>query len=426
MDGINRKPLPTGTVTTLPSGHAVVRTPTGQQYGVRPNGTLASYSAQNSRATFSPAGHVQTLHTATLDVTRGVHGDRTVVERRPGAATVVSFGRGGYVERPYEHDGRRLVQRTWVVDNRRTTYVYTSYRYHDLILVNYQPRVVYVPAYYGWAYYPWQRPVAYYSWGWTSAGWYRGESAYFVVAPVYPSAAVWLTDYVLGATLQMAYTVQAPPPDSYGAQQDYVEYVERPDSPDAGDVAYAPAPTPITPDLKDALADQVQQQVSNESAAAQNPDDAPDLTGLSRAMQPNHLFVVDRPMNVATDDDRNCTLSAGDVLRLDDVPAADAISATLSVAASRQGECPGGAFVTVNFSDLQEMHNSFRTQLDGGLAALHDRQGRDGLPAAPASVIAPPPRPTDLPPPDSDADNLVRSAQHDADNSERAIVSQFQ
>lgn len=424
--GINSKPLPSGTVTAMPSGHLVVHTPNGQQYGVRPNGTLASVSTQAGRATFTPSGHVQTMRTPTLDVMHGTHGDRTVVERRPGSATVVSFGRGGYVERPYRRDGRSLVQRTWIVDDHRYTRMYTPYTYHELRLVNYQPQAVYVPAYYGWTYYPWARPVAYYSWGWTTAVWYRdqGDNAYFVVSPLYPSASVWLSDYVIGTTMQTAYVV--PPPDT--APPDDTEYVQMPpgDVSDASDVVYAEYATPITPELKDALADQVRQQVSIENAAAQSPDSATDLSGLAPAMQPNHMFIVDRPLTVITDDERNCSLSAGDVLRLTEVPPDDATSAALTVAASRQGECPGNAQVIINFSDLQEMHNSFRSQLDAGLAVLHDRQGRDGLPAAPQSAIAPPPRPTDAPPPDGDAGALLRSAQQDADRSERTMVSQFQ
>lgn len=409
LAGINRRPLPSGTVTPLPRGNVIVHAVNGRQYGVRANGTLESYSAPGHRATFSPSGRVQTLHTATLDVAHGAHGGRTVVMLRPNSTRVVSFGRGGYVEQPLIRGGRSLVQRTWVVQNRTFTRVYSTYTYRGLQLTHYQPSVSYAPAYYGWVYYPWAVPVAY-TWGWTTTPWYRGDSTYFSVSPTYPSASAWLGDYVLGTTLQTAQEVQQVNPGASIIGDT-----------DSDNISTASEATPITPELKQALANVVQQQVSSENAAAQDPGSAPELSGLQRALQANHLFVVDRPLSVITADDRTCPLSAGDMLRLSEAPAADAINVTLIVAASRQGECPGNAEVAVSFEDLQEMHNSFRTQLAAGLQTLHDRQGQAGLPAAPPSAIEPPPRPTDTATPASDARTLVQLAQKEADSSEQTL-----
>jgi hypothetical protein len=92
------------------------------------------------------------------------------------------------------------------------------------------------------------------------------------------------------------------------------------------------------------------------------------------------------------------------------VPPPDSVTADLLVVSSRKGDCPAGITVSVPLGDLQEMQNNFRAQLDSGLQALRDQQGKGGLPGAPMSAIAPPPRPVDEPP----AGNINVQAQLDA------------
>jgi hypothetical protein len=127
-------------------------------------------------------------------------------------------------------------------------------------------------------------------------------------------------------------------------------------------------------------------------------------------------------LNVTSDDGRSCSLTPGDVLKLDATPAGDAIVANLTVVASRKNDCPANADVAVTLEDLQEMHNGFRAELDAGLQKLRDQQGQGGLPAAPLSAITPPPRPLDdLPQPATDAQTLVAGAQKEADQSETRL-----
>ena len=52
----------------------------------------------------------------------------------------------------------------------------------------------------------------------------------------------------------------------------------------------------------------------------------------------------------------------------------------------------------VAVNDLQEMHNSFREQLDAGLKTLADNSGKGGLPKAPDTQITP----GEIPPPAPD------------------------
>ncbi len=54
-----------------------------------------------------------------------------------------------------------------------------------------------------------------------------------------------------------------------------------------------------------------------------------------------------------------------------------------TVKSSKKDECAVGATVGIAVDDLQEMHNQLRIQMDAGLKELADKQGKNGLPAAP-------------------------------------------
>jgi hypothetical protein len=73
----------------------------------------------------------------------------------------------------------------------------------------------------------------------------------------------------------------------------------------------------------------------------------------------------------------------------------------------------------VQVSDLQEMHNQFREQIDSGLKALADNSGKGGLPPAPdtgtsAGEVPPPP-------PDANVDSAVQAQQQAANQTEAQI-----
>lgn len=235
--------------------------------------------------------------------------------------------------------------------------------------------------------------------------WFSFYAGYFSPWDAYPSAAYWLTDYFLGQTLADGY--QGDDQGDNGA----------PDNGYAGDETappddepYASADTPITPEIKQMIAEEVQQQLAYENAAAAKPDDAATLDGLPQVLTPNHLFVVNLGMDVSTADGQQCGLSTGDVIKLVAVPPEDSVIADLVVVSSRKGDCPVGITVSIPLGDLQEMQNNFRAHLDSGLQTLRDQQGKGGLPGAPMSAIAPPPRPVDEPP----AGNMNVQAQLDA------------
>jgi hypothetical protein len=191
----------------------------------------------------------------------------------------------------------------------------------------------------------------------------------------------------------------------------------------ADDQTSAPADTPITTDIKQLIAAEVKQQLAFENAAAAKPDQAPALDGLPQVLVPNHLFVVDQVQNVATADGQQCSLSVGDVIKLVAAPPDGAATADLTVLSSRKADCAAGLTVTVPLESLQEMQNNFRAQLDSGLQALRDQQGKGGLPAAPMAAIKPPPVPADEPPADTENVQADLSAQQQqADQTESSVT----
>lgn len=394
LTGINKSPIPAGTVSTHPNGSMSVAAAGGRQYELRPNGSLAAYSTHGTTASFKADGQVRSLRSAGLDVTHGAQGQSVVVARLPDRRVVVSTSRhSGYVERATTLHGHDVIQRTYVANGHVYARVYDRYRFHGLEFHHFVPVFYYDPMFYGWAFYPWPAPIVY-AWGWGGDPWVGFYGPYFAVWPRYPGAAFWLTDYVIASTLQDAYEarMEARAEAHWEASSQYVGPPQGEESPDE---AYAPAPTPITPELKQAIAEEVQRQISYENAASQHREEASTLTDLPQVLQPNRLFIVNTPLNVITADGQTCSLSGGDVLRLLARPDEGATTANLTVASNQQGDCPAETQVNVALEDLEEMQNTFRAQIDDGLKKLHDEQGRNDLPAAPPSAIGPEPRPSD-------------------------------
>src|SRR5260370_35347177 len=73
-----------------------------------------------------------------------------------------------------------------------------------------------------------------------------------------------------------------------------------------------------------------------------------------------------------------------------------------TVKSSKKDNCAVGVTVGVETGDLQEMHNQLGIQMDAGLKTLAEKQGKNGIPAAPDTKNqageAPPPAPdTNIP-----------------------------
>jgi hypothetical protein len=73
----------------------------------------------------------------------------------------------------------------------------------------------------------------------------------------------------------------------------------------------------------------------------------------------------------------------------------------------------------VQVSDLQEMHNQFREQIDSGLKALADNSGKGGLPPAPDTGTTAGEVPA--PPPEANVDSALQAQQREADQAEKQV-----
>ncbi len=265
------------------------------------------------------------------------------------------------------------ISRTYVVGGRSYAHVYREYRYHGVGYYRYVPAVYYGPRFYAWAVTPWGAPMRYAWFGLaTPAPWFGYYGGYFTPYPAYASADLWLTDYLVAENLrlayenqQAAYAGQAPPPQP-NAQ---------------------PTEGSLSPETKALIADEVRQQLAAEKAAAMQPTS-------SRAEQPasggeqlppalnQRFFVVSSNLDVTAGGEA-CSLTPGDVIQRKSGVGSDGTVA-VEVVSSKPEDCARDSAATLEFVQLQEMHNQFREQIDSGLKMLAGNQVR-GV-SAPATV----------------------------------------
>ncbi|MFZ0276220.1 MAG: hypothetical protein WAL60_04740, partial [Candidatus Sulfotelmatobacter sp.] len=198
------------------------------------------------------------------------------------------------------------------------------------------------------------------------------------------------------------------------------------------DAAPAPAaaagPVALTPEVKEAIAQEVKAQLAAQqtqaaqqggggqtaSAAPASSNDTP-----PPALDPSQrTFVVDSDVTVVANG-QECALSSGDVItRLTDTPDADQ-NVNASVSATKKGDCASGAMVAVKVDDLQEMYNHFQENITNGMGEMAKKQGTGGMPAAPdtgteAGAVQPPP-------PDTSVAKTLQDQQAAADQTETEV-----
>jgi hypothetical protein len=393
----NAKP----TTVNLPNGGKSVTTPQGHKLEFNKSGQLSNVvTNKGAEAHFDARGKVRTITTAHgTTITHGPGGERHIVTEHRDAnnrveSRVVTTGANrGFVERRFERGGQEYMRRTYVYEGRTNVTVYRTYYYGGVPYYHYVPAYYYAPGYYGWAYNPWPAPV-YYTWGWYGAQWYAPYGYYFAPYPVYPSAAFWLTDYVIAENLQADYEAQAGAhADAMAANADAA--AANADAMAAQPGSQAGAAT-LTPEVKQMIAEEVKAQLAAEQAAAAQDGTASVATTSSPsqpvgnseqvppALDPNlHVFIVTTTLNV-TAGGQPCFLSPGDVLvRTEDTPKKNTVA--VIVFGRQKSDCLIGSSPRIQVADLQEMHNHFREQLDNGLKTLADNQGKKGIPSAPAA-----------------------------------------
>ena len=240
---------------------------------------------------------------------------------------------------------------------------------------------------------------------------------------MYAAPYYWLTDYLIAQQLQAAYAARAE------ANADAMAA----DAPDGGggggDAAPAPASSGValTPEVKEAIAQEVKAQLAAQQAQAgqdtggQTASAAPAPTSDTPppALDPaQRTFVVDADVTVVANG-QECALSSGDVItRLSDTPDADD-TVTASVSATKKGDCGSGQTVAVKVDDLQEMYNHFQENITNGMGELAKKQGTGGMPKAPdtgtqAGAVQPPP-------PDTSVAKTLQDQQQQADQTESEV-----
>jgi len=364
-----------------PAGGKVVTTQTGHTLAQDKNGKVtAVFTKSGTEAHFAPTGKISTIRTSSgTTITQGATTARKIesVRQTPSGTSyrvVTTSAHGGYAERSFSRDGREYVRRTSVYENRTYVTVYRSYYYGGVRYHYYVPAYYYAPVYYGWVYNPWPAPI-YYTWGW--GPWYGPYGYYFAPYPVYPSAAFWLTDYLIAENLRAAYEAQAP--------------ANATTSTEAGQPAAHNGTVTLSPEVKQMIAEEVKAQLAAEQAAAQtsaSPTSVPHQPASEEpppALDPKvKMFIVTTRLDV-TSTGQTCTLNPGDVLLRTETTPAEDNTVAVNVVSSQKNSCGVDSSPRVQVVDLQEMHNHFREQLDSGLKTLADNQGKNGIPTGPAA-----------------------------------------
>ena len=420
-----------------------VHTAGGGTRVARHDGGSEFHGPHGEQARFDHAGHVREIRSGNMHIDHRPGGMRHIEMERADHSRMVIDSRGrGYVQRPYMFRGHAFYHRDYYVNGVRYSRFYRPYYYHTVYLTGYMPARYYPPAFYGWAYAPWGQPVAY-AWGWGAAPWYGYYGPYyFAPSPVYASASLWLTDYLIAQSLQDAYQQgvaagaagyvarhdgDTPLHGSGGARLVYASY-----SPSG---AWDQAPTGVgvtvlTPQIKQLIANEVQAELAANKTAAQNAggDSASSTGSLAQLLNDGqaHVFVVSTDIS-APSAGQECPLSEGDVLQsAGRPPATDGISVDLTILASKKKSCGKGSPVSVSLEDLQDMQNHLMATVDQGLDELSARAGKDGLPAAPPGVTAATDAPyaSAAPASDPNVDQELAQGEQEANQAEQAVLSQ--
>lgn len=329
---------------------------------------------------------------------------RRVEVVRPGGRVVVASGPGrGYVQRPIVVNNTTIIKRTYMYNGVPQARIYRPRVYNGINLVVYQPVRYYRPTFYAYAYNPWPRPIAY-GWGWSGRPWYGYYGGYFTPYPVYASPAFWLTDFLIAATLENAYQERM-------AAQSASIYQQQ----------AAAQSAPMTPEVKQAIADEVRRQIDMERAQGQNPGGQ---DGNIFADNHSHVFVVHSSLSVNSNIG-DCFIGEGDVLQMNAPPPMNSPTADLVVLASRGQDCRKGSTVSVALQDLQEMHNQMQATIDRGMGDLQSKQGQGGLPSLPQGSTGTIDSPyAQEAQPDTNVASELTTVSQEADRDEQQAVNQ--
>jgi hypothetical protein len=381
-------------------------------------------------------GHIRSVDRGGNHIEHGVHGGRVAAHDFGHGHMVVAGRHGGYVQHAYMvRGGRSFYSRTFVVGGVVHVGLYQGYFWGGRSYYGWYPGFFFHPAFYGWAFQPWGVPVVWGvgAWGW-GGPWWGFYGGWFTPYPVYAAPAFWLTDYLIAANLQAAYAAAHEAPAAGEAADDSAASTDTA----AAAPAAAAAPVTLSPEVKQAIAEEVKAQLaaqqaqagtaaaSSTTAAASTTTAAatPATTAPPAALDPaKRTFVVDTAVTAVASDGTECGLTGGDVVtRLTETPDATDNTVSASISASKKGDCAAGATVAVKVDDLQEMYNHFQESLTTGLSEMAKKQGTNGMPKAPDTGTTA----SDVPAPkaDPDAAKAIQDENSEADKVEADVKAE--
>jgi hypothetical protein len=383
----------------------------------QPRGVNTVRTANGNEFSRRADGRPRDVHVAGrgMDIHHGLGGGRRVAVERADHSRIVAERGRGFVDHPYAFRGHEFAHRTYWANGRVYDRFYGRYPYRGVFLDVYAPVAFYPVGFYGWAYNPWVAPVPYAWVGWAGAPWYAYYGPFFAPYPVYANASLWLTDYLISQSLIAGYQAQVA-----------AQAASQPPPP------LPPGQVALTPDVKQAIADEVRRQVALENAEAQanaqNADFNGQSSGIARMLADGmpHTFVAGTNLDLIDASGQECAMSEGDVLQLATPPPPTATAANLIVMASKGGvECRRSSLVSVNLTDLQDMQNHMRETIDEGMGTLQAHSG--GLPTPPPTAMAmaqPAAFSVGAPPPDQTAASQINQQLQDADKAEQETLAQ--
>ena len=179
----------------------------------------------------------------------------------------------------------------------------------------------------------------------------------------------------------------------------------------------------MSPEVKQLVAEEVKRALQEEQTTAQAPataEAAPASGQAPPALDPKlRTFVVSQNLDVVDGSGQECALTQGDIIFRNGATLDADNKVAVTVLSAKAGDCAVDTNTSIAVADLQEMHNHFREQLDGGLKVLADNQGKGGIPQGPAANAQPVAAgQTD---PDPNAEQALTQQQAEADHVEAEV-----
>jgi hypothetical protein len=274
------------------------------------------------------------------------------------------------------------------------------------------------------------------SFNWGPPVWGAYYGAYLTPYPSYPTADLWLTDYVVNANLQQAYAEQQaangnPPgyptaaPSYSTAEPDQAEPYPSNISPMSSNSRQQQ----LAPDVKTLISQQIHSRVAQlETVSATVSDSGGVPVGYSESTVPESLkpgnaaFLVSTDMQLEVADDQSCALTPADALfRASSTPDGDG-KVQVIVVGTKEGDCELNTKGTLTVAALEEMNNQFDQQIDAGIEIVKAKSGSGGFPVAPATTMTKF-QLASAQQPDKDADAMLQQNQVAGQQAETELAS---